>query len=304
MPLRSALTSPAKQSLPVPGTKTLGLIAGMGELPGAVASEARKKGYTVVAIALNPPANESFKHQVDHFHKVHIGRFGEIIKILKKFSVCKVVMAGKVPKNLLFQQKKSIVPDLRALKVLFSLPDWSDTSFLQAVTHELRREGIELLKTTSFTGDNLTPRGVLTKKKPGKSQWSDIRFGWRIAKGIGRLDIGQAIVVKGMAVMAVEALEGTDEAILRGGGLAGKDAVVIKVSKPQQDMRLDVPVAGIDTLKAMKKVQANVLALEAGKSIIVEKDRFLREADTMGITVVGVTGEEMDVLNAGPGKER
>jgi DUF1009 family protein len=272
--------------------KILGLIAGMGELPRAVASEAKKRGYKVVAIALHPPADESLKPLVDNFHKVHIGRFGEIIKILKNSSAAEVVMAGKVPKTLLYKHKKSIIPDLRAIKILFSLRDRSDSTFLQAVTAELEKEGIRLLKTTTFTRDNITPQGVLTKKQPKKSQWNDIAFGWKMAKGIGKLDLGQTIVVKGLAVMAVEAIEGTDEAILRGGKLAENDAVIVKVSKPRQDMRLDVPVVGIDTLSAMKKAEAKILALEAGKSIIIDKERFIREADKAGISVVGISSEQ------------
>jgi DUF1009 family protein len=269
-------------------TKTLGLIAGKGHLPKAVSSEAKNIGYRVVGIALQPPADESLKPFVDSFYKVHIGHFGKIIKILKKSSVTKVVMVGKVPKGLLYENKK-IIPDLRAVKLLFSLKNRSDDTFLNAISSELDREGIRLLKTTDFTKHLLTPEGVLTKKAPKKGQWKDIEFGWNIAKEIGRLDIGQTIVVKEMAVMAVEAIEGTDEAIKRGGVLAGPDAVVIKVSRPQQDMRLDVPVVGVHTLTAMKSVKAGLLAIESGKSIIVEREKFIKEADRAGIVVAGIS---------------
>jgi DUF1009 family protein len=269
--------------------KTLGLIAGKGELPGVIASEAKKRGYAVAAIALLPLADDSLRPLVDKFYRVHIGRFGEIIKTLKKLAISEVVMAGKVPKSLLYRNKKSMVPDLRALKVLFSLKDRSDSAILQAISTVLEKEGMKLLKTTAFTKNMIAAKGVLTKRQPRKSQWNDIEFGWKIAKGIGRLDIGQTIVVKGTAVMAVEAIEGTDEAIMRGGGLGVKDSVVIKVSKPQQDMRLDVPVVGIDTITSMKKSKASVLAVEAGKSIIIDKERFLKAADKADISVVGIT---------------
>ncbi|TNF54919.1 LpxI family protein [bacterium] len=293
MPLRSGLTHPLKRNPLITPKKTLGLIAGMGELPRAVASEAKKRGYNVIAIALHPPADESLKPHVDSFHKVHIGRFGEIIKILKNSSAADVVMAGKVPKSLLYKHKKSIVPDLRAIKVLFSLRDRSDSTFLQAITAELEKEGMRLLKATSFTKENITPQGVLTKKQPKKDQWNDIAFGWKMAKGIGKLDLGQTIVVKDLAVMAVEAIEGTDEAILRGGKLAEMGAVIVKVSKPRQDMRLDVPVVGTDTLSAMKKADAKILALEAGKSIIIDKEKFIKEANKAGISVVGISSEQL-----------
>jgi DUF1009 family protein len=277
---------------PLSSTKTLGLIAGKGDLPKAIASEAKKNGYRVIAIALHPPADDSLKPFVDGFYKIRIGRFGEIIKLLKKFYITEAVMAGKVSKSLLYQDKKNLVPDLRAVKFLLSLKDYSDNTFMQAISSELKKDGITLLKTTAFTKNLLTPEGVLTKKHPQKNQWRDIEFGWRIAKEIGRLDIGQTIVVKEAAVMAVEAIEGTDEAIIRGGNLAKEGAVVIKVSRPRQDMRLDVPVVGVDTLFSMKKAHAEVLALEAEKSIIIDKENFIKEADKVGIVVIGVRSKE------------
>ncbi len=276
---------------PTTNPRLLGIIAGIGDLPKAVATEAKKIGYRVTGIALHPPADESLKDYVDDFYKIRIGRFGAIIKTLKKLSIRETVMAGKVSKSLLYQNKASLMPDLRAVKFLLSLKDYSDNTFMQAISAELKKEGITLLSTTAFTKDLLTPEGVLTKKHPLKRQWKDMEFGWKIVKEIGKLDIGQTIIVKDMAVMAVEAIEGTDEAILRGGSLAKENAVVIKASKPQQDMRLDVPVVGMNTLLAMKKVKAGLLALEAGKSIIIDKERFIKEADRAEIAVVGVNPE-------------
>jgi len=267
--------------------KTLGLIAGMGELPRSLASEARKMGYRVIVIALRPLADRSLKACADEFCEVSVGHLGGLIKSLKRFALRDVVMAGKVPKSLLYN-KGNIIPDLRALRLLFSLKDHSDDSIMLGITRELEKEGIRLLKTITFLKELLTPKGVLTKRRPEEGQWKDIEFGLRIAKGIGRLDIGQTVVVKDLSVMAVEAIEGTDEAILRGGTLAGAGAVVIKVSKPGQDMRFDVPAVGIDTLHVMKKVHACVLALEAERSIIIDKERFIEEADNLDIAVVGI----------------
>lgn len=269
--------------------KTLGLIAGMGELPKVIASEARKMGYRVVAIALKPLTDESLRTFVDDFGEVNVGHLGKLIRLLKKFGITDVVMAGKVPKSLLYKNRGNIIPDLRAIKLLFSLKDRSDDSIMKGIIKELEKEGIRFLKTTTFTKGLLTPVGVLTKKHPKEDQWRDIEFGWKIAKEIGRLDIGQAIVVKDLAVMAVEAIEGTDDAILRGGTLAKHGAVVIKVSKPQQDMRFDVPAVGFDTLHVMKKTHASVLALEAEKSIIIDKEKFIREAEKADIVVVGIS---------------
>ncbi len=268
--------------------KSLGIIAGMGDLPKAVASEAKKMGYRVTAIALQPPADESLKPFADDFHKTSVGRLGGLISLMKKLSITEAVMAGKVPKELLYKNKKDIIPDLTMVKVLFSLKNRADDTIMNAIVAELERSGITLHNTTDFTKDLLAPEGVLTRKKPSKSQRQDIEFGWEIAKEMGKLDIGQTVVVKERAVMAIEAIEGTDEAIKRGGKLARKDAVIIKVSKPGQDMRFDVPVIGLDTLNSMKETSSNVLAVEAGKCIIMDRENLIKEADNAGIVVIGV----------------
>jgi len=265
----------------------LGLIAGNGDLPGAIAEEARAKGYEIIAVGLEPLAEKSLSSAVDEIKWINVGKLGQILSFLTKAGVKEAVMAGKVPKSLLFKNK--IMPDLRAVKLLFSLKDKSDDSILLALSKELRKEGIVLLNTTDFTSTLLTPEGVITKKGPSENEWKDIVFGWGIAKEIGKLDIGQTVVIKNQAVMAIEAIEGTDEAIKRGGDLAGSGAVVVKVSKPQQDMRFDVPVVGLDTLRSMIGVQARVLAIESGKSIILKREKLIKEAEKAGIAIVGVS---------------
>lgn len=282
---------PLNAQAPSDSPVTLGLIAGMGELPKAVAAEAKKMGYRVAAIALQPPADESLKPIADEFYKVSIGRLGGLISLLKKLSITEAVMAGKVPKSLLYKNKKDIIPDLKMVKVFFSLKDRADDTIMNAFVTELEQNGIKIHDTTTFTKNLLFPEGVLTRKKPSKKESQDIEFGWGIAKEMGRLDIGQTVVVKDMAVMAIEAIEGTDEAIKRGGNLAHGNAVVIKVSKPKQDMRFDVPVIGLDTLSAMKISGATVLAFEAGKCIIVDKAEFIRTADKEGLVVIGVKND-------------
>jgi hypothetical protein len=270
---------------------TLAIIAGMGGLPRAIASEARRMGCRVVGIALQPLADESLKPFVDDFYKINIGRLGGLISLLKKLSITNAVMAGKVPKEILYKHKTSIIPDIKAVKLFFSLKNRSDDTIMSAVVHELEKNGIKLRNTTDFTKDLLAPAGVLTRKKPSKDELKDIAFGFEVAKEMGRQDIGQTVVVKDLAVMAVEAIEGTDEAIKRGGSLAKKDAVVVKVSKPKQDLRFDVPVVGMDTLRSMKAASAKILALEAEKCIIVNKEKFIKEANKEGIVVVGVQFE-------------
>ncbi len=264
----------------------LGLIAGSGELPLAVAEEARAKGYEVIAIGLEPLADKALASAVSNIRWINVGKLGDIIGYLKRSGVSDAVMAGKVPKSLLYKSK--ITPDLRAIKLLFTLKDKSDDSILLAIAKELKRDGITLLNTTDFTTSLLTPEGVITAEGPTENEWNDIAFGWEIAKEIGRLDIGQTVVIKNQAVMAVEAIEGTDEAIRRGGSLAGGGAVVIKVSKPQQDMRFDVPVVGPETLMSMIAVQARVLAVESQKSILLQRARIASEADKAGISIVGI----------------
>ena len=265
----------------------LGLLAGNGELPLAVAEEARAKGYEVVAVGLEPLADKTLSSVVDEIEWINVGKLGDIIDFLKKANVKEAVMAGKVPKSLLYKSK--VMPDLRAIKLLFSLKDRSDDSILIAIAKELKKEGINLLNTTDFTSTLLTPEGVLTKEGPSENEWKDIAFGWKIAKEIGRLDIGQTVVIRNQAVMAVEAIEGTDEAIRRGGALAGGGAVVIKVSKPHQDMRFDVPVVGLETLRSMRDAQARVLAVESQKSIMLRKDKLVKEAEDAGIVILGIS---------------
>ncbi len=262
----------------------------MGELPLAVAEEARSQGYSIVAIGLESLADRALASVADETTWISVAKLGTIINTLKKAGVREAVMAGKVPKSLLY--KSRLIPDARAVKLLFSLKDRSDDAILLAVTKELEKDGIILRNTTDFSAGLLTPEGILTKKKPSESEWKDIRFGWEIAKEIGRIDIGQTVVIKDRAVMAVEAIEGTDEAIRRGGSLAREGAVVVKIAKPRQDMRFDVPAAGLDTLTAMRAVRARVLALEAGKSILMGREKVVAAANKAGITIVGYRPED------------
>ncbi len=274
-------------------SKKLGIIAGNGELPAAIAVEAKSQGYSVFAAALESLADESLAKYVDEIKWVNVGKFGKLIETLKKAGISEAVMAGKVSKSLLYKSK--ITPDLRAVKLLFSLKDRKDDSILIAITNELANEGIKLLEITQFSTKILMPEGILTKNKPTKEEWKDIEFGWKIAKEIGRLDIGQTVVIKNCAVMAVEAIEGTDEAIKRGCKLAGKGAVVVKVSKPEQDMRFDVPAVGLQTLNVIKEYGGSVLAVEANKSLILSKELFIKEAQKACISIVGYSPEKLSL---------
>lgn len=265
----------------------LGLVAGQGDLPAIIADNARGMGYRVVALALEGLAQKSIEKHADLTGWFNVGRASAIIKFLKKNGVREAVLAGKVPKTIIFG---GIKPDLRAISILLRLKDKKDDSILNAISGEFEKEGIRLLDMKEFCSSLLTPEGKLTRKGPRRAERKDIEFGFRMAKEIGRLDIGQTVVVKDRAVIAVEAIEGTDGAIRRGGKLA-KGAVVVKVSRPGQDMRFDVPTVGAGTLKAMVESGIRVLALEARKSILMDRDDFLLKANEAGITVVGVKGE-------------
>ncbi|KAF0181809.1 MAG: hypothetical protein FD164_1501 [Nitrospirae bacterium] len=265
----------------------IGIIAGSGELPLVIAEDARARGYRVVVAALEHLAVPDLEKIADSFCWLNVGKLGSLIEYLQKKGVQQAIMAGKVPKSLMFEGR--ITPDLRAMKLLFTLKDRTDDGILNALTAELLKEGISIIDTAAFSPGLLMTEGVITRSRPSKDQWKDIAFGWTIAKGIGGMDIGQTVVVKDKAVMAVEAIEGTDEAILRGGAYAHGGAVVVKVSKPQQDLRLDVPVIGMTTIETMMSAGAVVLALEAGRSIIVKKQDLVSRADQAGIIIVGVS---------------
>lgn len=265
--------------------KKLGLIAGAGDLPLAVAAEARAAGRTVFAVGLESITDPALEASVDEIRWINIGKLGTLIDALHKAGITEAVFAGKVHKSVIYKGK--VVPDVRLVKLFFSLKNKSDDSIMLGITHELEREGILLLNTTDFTTKLMAPEGVMTKRKPSKDDYKDIAFGWRIAKEIGRLDIGQTVVIKNQAVVAIEAIEGTDEAIKRGGKLAVDGAVVVKISKPQQDMRFDVPVVGTETLRSMASVKAKVLVIEAGRSILLNRNEFVQEANRAGIAVIG-----------------
>ncbi len=263
----------------------VGIIAGMGGLPLLIAEEIKKTGREVFTVALKELASQDIEEYSDDIRWISVGRLGAIIDALKKANVHEAVMAGKAPKELLY--KSSIIPDTRAIRLLMGLKDRRDDTIMLAIVKELEREGIRILKITDLAGDLLVSPGVLTKKKPSRSEMEDVEFGYRIAKEIGRLDIGQTVVVKQKAVMAVEAIEGTDRAIKRGGRFAGEGAVVVKVSKPQQDLRFDVPVAGPETIRSMKESGCSVLCLEAGACLLLHREEAVEEADKAGIVILG-----------------
>jgi len=263
----------------------LGLIAGGGAFPLMVAEAAREKGFRVVAVAHTGETDPLLSEKVDELVWVKLGQLGHLIKALKKAGVTKTVMAGSINKKRMFE---NVRPDLRGLTLMSKLAIFHDDDILRAVAGELRREGIDIVSSAEHLPQLLAPRGNLTRKKPSKEEREDVEFGWNIAKELGRLDIGQCVVVRKKTVLALEAIEGTNETILRGGKLAKEKAVVIKVSKPNQDLRFDVPAVGPETIQVMSQVSASVLAIEAGKTLIFDKVATISYADRLNIVIVSL----------------
>ena len=266
----------------------IGLIAGNGSFPIEFARAARLKGLTVVAVAHEGETLPELAEWTDAIFWIKVGQLGKLIKIFKEQGVRDVLMAGGIKKTRLFD---GAMPDLRGAALLARMLAKKDDSILRAVAEELESEGITVRESTLYLDTLLAPPGVLTKRKPSKEEWKDVSFGWQMAKEIGRLDIGQTVVVKDQAVLAVEAIEGTDEAIRRGGKLCGEGAVIVKVCKPHQDLRFDLPATGLQTIASMKEVRASCLAIEAGKTIVIQQESVLSGANAAGIAIVSLDAQ-------------
>ena len=264
--------------------ETLGLLSGIGHLPVDVAQSAKAMGYRVVAIGVVPGVDPGLAASVDASYDIHIGKLGKIIKKKKKNQVTKVTMIGKVTKEILYSEG-AIIPDFRAIKLLTSLPDRKDDTIMNAIVKELEEEKMAVMDQTLLIQPLLPAPGVLSKRKPTAEELEDIEFGFQVAKEIGRLDIGQTVVVKNKAVMAVEAIEGTDACILRGGTL-GKGVIVAKTAKPAQDNRFDMPSVGMRTIESMIAAGAAGIVMEAGRTLLVERERTLALADEHDMFVV------------------
>lgn len=266
-------------------SEKIGLIAGKGQFPLLFAQAARQLGFQVVAVAHRGETEASLASLVDQFQWVYVGQLGKIIRTFKAAGVHRAVMAGGITRGRLFREFR---PDLRALSLLRRVGTGRDDRLLRAVAGELEEEGILIAPSTLFMPDLLASPGQLSRRAPTSEERKDIDFGLHIAKEIGRLDIGQCVVVRRQVVVALEAIEGTDETIRRGGLLAGSGAVVVKVSKPDQDLRFDVPAVGVDTIRTMTEVRAGVLALEAGKTLMFNRPEMIAEADRAKIAVWGM----------------
>jgi len=270
----------------------IGLIAGYGNISLIAAEILSKNSYDVVIIALSESVSENFSPYGRKIYTVSVTQIKKILKILKDEDIENVLFAGKITKELIYSNLKF---DILAVKTLFSLKDRKDDTIMLAVVDLLKNEGIEVLKQTDILKDLLATKGVFSKRKPDKKEIEDIQFGLRSAKELGRIDIGQTVVVKNKAVMAVEAIEGTDAAIERGCRLARENAVVVKTAKPRQDERFDVPTVGVDTLKKITDNNGSVLAVESGKTFVVDFEECVKFADRHGLVFLSAEGVDNDV---------
>ncbi len=269
-------------------SETLGLIAGRGGYPREVARVARARGLRVAAVAFHSETDPRIESEVDALAWQHLGELDRLIANLAGFGVEQAVMAGKVAKTHLFGDLRALRPDARALRVLARLADRRDDSILGAVVDEIAASGIRFPSQRDLLADIFAPVGRVGAAKLDAARWSDVAFGWPLAKSVAGLDVGQTLVVKERAVVAVEAVEGTDAAIARGGERGGSGTVVVKVAKPRQDPRFDLPTIGVDTIRALAGARASVFAFEAGQTVWLDRDALVAEADRAEIALVGI----------------
>jgi UDP-2,3-diacylglucosamine hydrolase len=293
---RTTNTSLPAGSGPPPQPHRMGLLAGWGRYPLVVAEALRRGGYETYCLGVAGHADPQLAELCDHFRWSGLARFGSAIRYFHRHGVTHATMAGKIHKVLLFQPWSWLrhMPDLRTIRMfaphfLSRRKDCKDDTLLGAVVREFAAEGIRFQPATDYVPELLVKPGQLSRRGPSSAHWKDIAFGWQIAKELGRLDIGQSVAVKNMAVLAVEAVEGTDACIRRAGGLCRAGGfTVVKVAKPQQDMRFDVPTIGLGTLQTMVEAGGRVLAVEASRTILLDEPAVLEFADQHKLVLVAL----------------
>lgn len=272
----------------------VGLLAAAGRFPFSFADKARQVGRKVVCVGIRDMADPTLAERVWRFHWTGPGQIGRMIRLFRQEGVRRLVMAGKVQKaDLLYRPWRVVAmrPDLRGLRAYFfrKRQDNKDDSLLLALIDEFARDGLTFDSALDLCPELLVTPGVLTRRAPTAAERADITFGWEMAKEMGRLDVGQSVVVKDQNVLAVEAIEGTDQAILRAGQYCRMGGfTVVKVAKPQQDMRFDVPTVGTKTIESLHAAKGRVLAVEAGKTILLDQAETIALADRLGITIVAL----------------
>ena len=299
-PLADLPASPQRRVEP---GQTVGLLAGAGRFPIVFAQAARRQGYRVHCLGVDGMASDELRHSCDACEFLPLARIGQAIRRFHRAHVRRIVMAGKIEKVVLVRPFLfwRLLPDLRTLHMWFryATGNKKDDTLLLAVIREFERDGLQFDSALDYCPELLVSHGFLTRRKPTATQWKDICFGWELAKEMGRLDIGQSVMVKETAVLAVEAIEGTDQCIRRAGELCRRGGfTVVKVAKPQQDRRFDVPTIGQQTIQTMRECGAKVLAIEGGQTIVIDQDEVVRQAEEAGITIVAVNPAEMQLRSA------
>jgi len=263
----------------------IGLIAGSGQFPLIFSKKAKSKGFAVCAVAYLNEADPGLAEHVDSIEWVHLGQIGRVIRFFRNHGVSEAVMMGAIRKTRMFSDVK---PDMKAISLITDILHTHDDNILRAFARVLEKEGIVIRESTFLLPDLLAPKGCWTRRKPSRSENSDIALGWKLAKELGKSDIGQCVVVAGGSVLAVEAIDGTDETIIRGGKLSKGTAVAVKVCKPAQDFRFDIPAVGVQTIDTMHRSGVKVLAVEAGKTVVFDREEMIALADRLGISVTAL----------------
>lgn len=286
------------ENLPANSGKRVGLLAGSGIFPLRFAEAAFHQGHSVFCVGVQGMVSDELIPFCDGFVTAPIARLGKAIRLFKQAGIDHVVMAGKIEKTVLFRARHvfALFPDWRTLHMWYryAREDKRDDTILLAVIREFERDGIYFESALDYCPELLVKHGFLTRRKPTSAQWRDIKFGWDMAKEIGRLDIGQTVVVNDTAVIAVEAIEGTDRAIRRAGELCRRGGfTVVKVAKPQQDRRFDVPTVGVDTIQTMHESGGRVLAIECDQTIMLDQGDVIDMANRLGITIISLNSDEI-----------
>jgi len=264
----------------------LGLIAGRQKFPILLSQIAREKGERIIAVGIRGDTSKTLRRYVDKFYLLDITEFSRTFKIFEIENVKRIIMAGKINPANLFSKKKNFDPLIK--EILESVKEKKANTLFSAIVERFNSRGIEVLDSTTYLSDFLPKKGVLTKRHPDFEEWEDIYLGERTSKALGLLDIGQTVCVKEKCVLALEAFEGTDETIKRAAKIGGKRIVVVKMARPFQDMRFDIPVIGLKTIELLAKVKASLLAIEAEKTLFLEQEKSVTLADKNRICIVAI----------------
>jgi DUF1009 family protein len=278
---------------------TIGLLAGSGRFPILFAEAAKRQGLKVACVGIRYEAPEVLAELCDSYQVVGVTKLGGMIRAFKKQGAGRIVMAGKVTKNVMYTPMRIVRlwPDYRMFRMWYGAlrADKRDDSILLGVIAEFEKDGMSFASALDYCPELLVKKGILTRRKPTDAEWKDVEFGWGLAKEMGRLDVGQSVAVKEQAAIAVEAIEGTDRCIERAGILCRAGGwTLVKVAKPQQDMRFDVPTVGVSTIENLHKAKAKVLAIEADKTIVIDQPEVIALADRYGLAIVAVEADDVN----------